>query len=292
MLWENAPAELKGYLCFCLNKGGFLQVFRLSSRQLTASQSVHVKAAVSGKQKPGQSQEKCAAAILPRLIFMSPPHNAAHSQHTMGPPVNERCSVIYNITSFQRLRGTKRWKNASGSPVTVSAPVSEVTLLSETLTRCRVCLLCGESERFCTPPLFALLWCEVLSWIAHSPQTGSQPAAVCVGGALLREGGCGWSSTVSGHPWTNWRNVDLNWQWKRRKISLCVVQCSLCLGLFAKLVSYIDFNPSHRNNCSILGRALFGVRANLSAKLGKCIISDTRADCSPSHCLTGHLWLC
>lgn len=73
--------------------------------QLTASQSVHVKAAVSGKQKPGQSQEKCAAAILPRLIFMSPPHNAAHSQHTMGPPVNERCSVIYNITSFQRRRG-------------------------------------------------------------------------------------------------------------------------------------------------------------------------------------------
>lgn len=70
---------------------------------------------------------------------------------------------------------------------------------------------------------------------------------------------------------------------KEKENNLCVVQCFLCLGLFAKLVSYIDFNPSHRNNCSILGRALFGVRANLSAKMGKCIISDTRADGSLSH---------
>lgn len=186
MLWENAPAELKGYLCFCLNKGGFLQVFRLSSRQLTASQSVHVKAAVSGKQKPGQSQEKCAAAILPRLIFMSPPHNAAHSQHTMGPPVNERCSVIYNITSFQRLRGTKRWKNASGSPVTVSAPVSEVTLLSETLTRCRC--VCFAVSRSASALLLCLLSSGVKCWAElHIPLRLARSQQLFVLGGLFWE---------------------------------------------------------------------------------------------------------
>lgn len=220
---------------------------------------------------------------------MSPPHNAAHSQHTMGPPVNERCSVIYNITSFQRRRGEGGNRGGQRGEKMPPAPWWPSRHRSaRSLSSLRLWHVAG---------VFALRWvgallhsssvCSPLVWSAELNSTFPSDwlaASSCLcWGALLREGGCGWSSTVSGHPWTNWRNVDLNWQWKRRKISLCVVQCFLCLGLFAKLVSYIDFNPSHRNNCSILGRALFGVRANLSAKMGKCIISDTRADGSLSH---------
>lgn len=78
----------------------------------------------------------------------------------MGPSANECAAVIYDTTSFQKARKeNKEVKNVS--PVAVAAPVARS--LSPPRLVC-VCLLCYA------PRVFVLLWCEVPSWIPHSPQ--------------------------------------------------------------------------------------------------------------------------
>lgn len=134
------------------------------------------------KERPWQSQEKDGSSYSSSSYIYFYPHNAAHSQHTQwASSVNECYSVIYDTTSFQG--GDKRTKRSEMPPVTQwpsqhqSAKSPSSPGLFHSLP---VCLLCHESEPLNTPPVFAYLWCEVPSWIPHSRQTGSQPAALCV----------------------------------------------------------------------------------------------------------------
>lgn len=133
----------------------FLQVFvNVKSRSAITREA----SAATGK--------SAAAAILLRLIFI-PPHNVAHSRPSQwGPTVNGRYAVIYDTTSlFSEEGGEKKWnkgvKNASSTPVTVSAAVCEVTRPSGTSRSLfffhplAACLLCSESGPFCAPPAFA-----------------------------------------------------------------------------------------------------------------------------------------
>lgn len=134
------------------------------------------------KERPLQSQEKDGSGYSSSSYIYFSSHNAAHLLHTQwASSVNECYSVIYDTTSFQRgKKRIKRWKMPP-VPQRPSQHQSARSLSSPGLFHSLpVCLLSDESEDFYTPPVFAYLWCEVPSWIPHSPQTGSQPAAVCV----------------------------------------------------------------------------------------------------------------
>lgn len=92
-------------------------------------------AIADAKRGHDSGRKKTAVAILPPLIFISPPHNAAHSLRTQwASRVNECYSVIYDTISFQRGKKIEQRGEKCRTPVTISAPVSEVTLLSRTFS--------------------------------------------------------------------------------------------------------------------------------------------------------------
>lgn len=147
-------------------------------------------------------RKKTAVTILPRLIFISPPHNAAHSLHTQrASRVNECYSVIYDTISFQRGKNrTKRWKMPYPSDHLCTSQRGHPPLQDFFTLSLSACLLCNEPESFYTPPVFAYLWCEAPSWIPHSPLADSQPLFVFV--APVRKWPCENSRWQTDETWT------------------------------------------------------------------------------------------
>lgn len=158
MLWEQDPWKHLDCTYSSTNIGDYLQVFGLSTDTKWQSEcKSHLTIAYA---KRVRHSKKTVAAILLPLIFISPLiMQPIHSTHN-GPPVWMNATVLFTtqLPFREGKKKNKEVKNASSTPVCVSAPVSEVTLQDFfTLSRC-VCSAMSLSPSLSPCVCLPLVW--------------------------------------------------------------------------------------------------------------------------------------
>lgn len=158
-------------------------MFRVSTdkKSFNACRSKTTKHATISEANRGHDshRKKTAVAILPRHIFISSlimkPIHCAHN----GLPEWMNAAVLFMTQYPFRAGKIEQRGKKCRTQVTISAPVSEVTLLFGAFSL-SLSLSVYSAKSLSS---FALLLClptRGVSWIPHSRLTGWQPVAVCV----------------------------------------------------------------------------------------------------------------
>lgn len=211
------------------NKGATVHMWTLATRFcVKAKKKTHV--IISGAPRGGGGggggggRERL---FSPSLYLSLPPiMQPIHHVHN-GPPAWMNAAVLF-MTQYPLREGkTEQRGEKCRTQVTISAPASEVVLLSGpflfffsffTLSEClRRCLFFFSPFFFHCPPRVCFPLVRSAEWDSAFPlETGPQPVAVCVCCSRERkQPRATWEQLL-----TNWWNRDFNWEWKRHRCNL------------------------------------------------------------------------